>query len=262
MSAISLIAPAANPLHVTLSDSPRPADSVSSFAGQLADVLAKLLGDSKTDSQIEIDVAASPNQNPNARQFTITVKAPTAPATKPAATATTHPVAARPSTDPQAPLLTEDGYPQALLLYGALGRDTAAPPPPPLPKPTSEDAYWSLQPPAVQVLRTLAPEARFDKAQELLQQGYLIDYPIMVLGWGPLKTMLARHNAGYTWVPSFMQTTPQMIPGMSFPGVPVYDPNNPPPRSIPVKFDFAKGTSDGEAITAEYGVKLTEASAT
>ena len=108
----------------------------------------------------------------------------------------------------------------------------------------------------------MAPEARFEAAQTLLQQGYLIDYSIMVLGGGPLKTMLARHTVGYTWVPSFMQTTPQMIPGMSFPGVPIYDPNNPPPRSIPVNYDFGKGTSDGEAITAEYGAELTDISAT
>lgn len=183
-------------------------------------------------------------------------------ASKVAAVSTVPPAAPATQASPGASLLTPDGYPVALLFYGASGADAVAPPPPPPPLPTSEDTYWAMQPPAVRVLRDLQPEARSEKAHELLQKGYIIDYPIMVLGWGPLKTMLARHNAGYTWVPSFMQTVTQVIPGMNFPGIPPYDPNNPPPRSIPVTIDFARGTSDGPAITASYGVKLTDAAAT
>lgn len=171
-------------------------------------------------------------------------------------------VAAVPLGLPDVSLLAPDGYPISLLFYGASGLDTVAPPPPPPPLPTSVDTYWDMQPPAVRVLRDLQPEARFEEAEKLRAQGYLIDYPIMVLGWGPLKTMLARQNAGYTWVPSFMQTVTQVIPGMNFPGVPVYDPNNPPPGSIKVTIDFARGTSDGPAITAAAGVKLPEAPVT
>lgn len=184
------------------------------------------------------------------------VTAAPAPALTPAA------AVAIPLGRPDISLLAPDGYPISLLFYGASGLDTVAPPPPPPPLPTSVDTYWEMQPPAVRVLRDLQPEARFEEAEKLRAQGYLIDYPIMVLGWGPLKTMLARVNAGYTWVPSFMQTVTQVIPGMNFPGVPPYDPNNPPPGSIKVTIDFARGTSDGPAITAAAGVKLPETPAT
>ena len=110
MSAVSLIAPSVNSLRLTLSDPPKPADSVSSFAGLLADVLVKLFADSKTDSQIEIDVAAAPNQNANPQHFTITVKAPLVSPTRPDVAAPPPPVICKPATTgSQAPLLTEDG---------------------------------------------------------------------------------------------------------------------------------------------------------
>ena len=132
-----------------------------------------------------------------------------------------------------------------MLFYGALGTDTvAAPPPTPVPpKPTSTDAYWALQPAAVQTLRTIdGPDARAAMAQTLMQKGYIIDYPIMVEGWSPLATMQARQVFGYTWVPSFMQPcgVPE-LPGVSYPGVTPYDPNHPPAGSIMVSTDFARG---------------------
>jgi hypothetical protein len=232
----------------------KPADSTS-FAKHFTAAQEPVTGRSKLKSRMGIGADAVRLQQ--AHQRPAAIKTAAAPAAPPAAQAA--------QANPGAPLLTPDGYPVALLFYGASGADAVAPPPqPPLPPPlpTSEDAYWALQPPAVRVLRDLHPEARSEKAQELLQKGYIIDYPIMVLGWGPLKTMLARHNAGYTWVPSFMQTVTQVIPGMNFPGVPPYDPSNPPPRSIPVTFDFARGTSDGPQITASYGVKLADVAAT
>jgi hypothetical protein len=238
-----------------------PVKSVSSFAEQLAAVRQQSLTNPKS--------RMANSQNSATRQSTRVAEPPIGKSTSALPSTPAAPAALSNSANPSAgvsspdgPLLTEDGYPIALLFYGASGVNTVAPPPPPTPLPTSVDTYWAMQPPAVRVLRDMAPDARADKAQELLQQGYIIDYPIMVEGWGPLKTMLARHNAGYTWVPSFMQTVTQVIPGMTFPGVPTYDPNNPPPRSIPVTVDFARGTSDGPAIVAQWGVKLADAPAT
>lgn len=251
MNIISGIPPAGQVGRVPSSLRNKPVDSVS-FAKHFAAAQEPVAGRSKLKSRSGIGADAVRLQQ--------TYKRPAA--IKAAAVSTAPPAAPAAPANPGSPLLTPDGYPVALLFYGASGADAVAPPPPPPPLPTSEDTYWAMQPPAVRVLRDLQPEARSEKAQELLQKGYIIDYPIMVLGWGPLKTMLARHNAGYTWVPSFMQTVTQVIPGMNFPGIPPYDPNNPPPRSIPVTIDFARGTSDGPAITAAHGVKLTDVAAT
>lgn len=233
----------------------KPTDSIS-FAKHLAVSRESVSANAKVKNPIPAGSAMGRNQIP-AKSMSSTAAVAAALAS-PVAPASSGVELAR----PEVSLVAPDGYPISTLFYGASGLDTVAPPPPPPPLPTSVDTYWAMQPPAVRVLRDLPPEARFDEAEKLRAQGYLIDYPIMVLGWGPLKTMLARQNAGYTWVPSFMQTVTQVIPGMNFPGVPPYDPNNPPAGSIKVTIDFARGTSDGPAITAAAGVKLPDSPAT
>ena len=98
----------------------------------------------------------------------------------------------------------------------------------------ADDAYWNAQPAAVQPLRTMANETqRAELAQQLASEGYKIDVPIMVWGWDAAKTTALRQSYGYTWVPSLgEQASIPVAPGLTFPGLPSYDPNNPPPGSI------------------------------
>lgn len=103
-------------------------------------------------------------------------------------------------------------------------------------------AYWASQPAEVQPLMNLHTEAeRFRLAQELADKGFLIDVAIMVWGWDPLATMTVRKNQGFTWVPSAKMAPVQVMPGLSFPGLPSYDPDNPPPGAIRVTTEWAKG---------------------
>ena len=100
------------------------------------------------------------------------------------------------------------------------------------------------------------------KAQKLFEQGYTIDDPIMVWGWSPLQTMQARQYFGYTWVPSYGQKAIQEMPGLNYPGLTPYDPGHPPPGSIQVSTDFARGTRDDPAVTTASGTQETKVSAT
>lgn len=104
------------------------------------------------------------------------------------------------------------------------------------------EAYWAMQPPEVQALMNLRTvDQRMALARELASQGFIIDVPIMVWNWDPLATMIVRRNQGFTWVPSALQEPVQVAPGLSFPGLPSYNAANPPPGSILVSTDFAKG---------------------
>ncbi len=98
----------------------------------------------------------------------------------------------------------------------------------------ADDAYWNAQPAAVQPLRTMANETqRAELAQQLANEGYKIDVPIMVWGWDAAKTTALRQSYGYTWVPSLgEQASIPVAPGLTFPGLPSYDPNHPPAGSI------------------------------
>jgi hypothetical protein len=108
---------------------------------------------------------------------------------------------------------------------------------------TPDEAYWAEQPAAVQALQNMPADQVGPAAMALAQQGYVIDVPIMVWGWDPLTTMVERQNYGYTWVPSGLQAPVQVPPGLSFPGLPTYDPNKPPAGSIAVTTSFAAGTN-------------------
>ncbi len=99
------------------------------------------------------------------------------------------------------------------------------------------DIYWAHQPPAVRALRTMASGEVGVAAKMLADQGYTIDVPIMVYQWDPVTVMGLRQQMGYTWVPSGNQANIPVVPGLSVPGLPVYDPNHPPAGSIKVSID-------------------------
>ena len=53
-------------------------------------------------------------------------------------------------------------------------------------------------------------------------------------GWDPYKTMQARRQYGYTWVPNMHQNPIAIAPGLSMPGTAPYNPTQPPEGSITV----------------------------
>lgn len=98
-----------------------------------------------------------------------------------------------------------------------------------------DQAYWASQPAAVQALQNITdPNQRTELATQLANEGYTIDVPIMVWGWDPAQVMSLRESYGYTWVPSALQNSVELAPGISSPGLQPYDPNNPPTGSIAV----------------------------
>ena len=107
---------------------------------------------------------------------------------------------------------------------------------------TPTEAYWAEQPPAVQALQYAPDDQKAAMAQQLANEGYTIDVPIMVWGWDPLATMIQRQEDGYTWVPSALQPSSDIAPGVSMPGEASYNASNPPAGSIQVSTAFADGT--------------------
>jgi hypothetical protein len=106
------------------------------------------------------------------------------------------------------------------------------------------NAYWAAQPPEVQQLRDVGDfAARMSMAQQLASKGYNIDLNIMVRGYDPLKTMVARQIYGYTWTPGLNQPLNSPPPGFSplTPGESAYDPSKPAQGSIAVDTSFADG---------------------
>ena len=100
------------------------------------------------------------------------------------------------------------------------------------------EEYWATMPSAVQALRWMGDIAdRGPYAMELAKRGYVIHVAIHVFGWNPVLTFQNLEMHGYTWIPSALQPPILCGPGISFPGIPPYDPNNPPPGSIHVPFD-------------------------
>jgi hypothetical protein len=214
-----------------------PAPSISSFTEQLAAALEDYLNQSGTGSHYEIDIDASQGQDPGTRQFVVTLKDPipvAAPAATPAqdipqdpapvvetpASAASVPTASTPAPTPASDVSAPQGVPVAQ-------------------RPAYY--YWQAQPPAVRELAGLSGDERVARAQELANQGYLIDVPIMVWGWDPYLVMKERQEVGYTWVDSMNRQGNESMPGHPFVGMTPYDPFNPPSGSIPVSLDFAKG---------------------
>jgi hypothetical protein len=99
------------------------------------------------------------------------------------------------------------------------------------------DIYWAHQPPAVRALRTTSSNQVGAAAKALADQGYTIDVPIMVYQWDPVTVMGLRQQLGYTWVPSGNQANIPVVPGLVVPGLPSYDPKNPPAGSIRVSIN-------------------------
>jgi len=94
---------------------------------------------------------------------------------------------------------------------------------------TFDAAYWASQPPAIAALQGMDPGTRLSTAQQLALSGFIIDVQIMAWGWDAYNTMLARQAYGYTWVPSALQQPVEVLPGITFPGLPTYNPNPPYP---------------------------------
>jgi hypothetical protein len=111
--------------------------------------------------------------------------------------------------------------------------------------------YWASKAPEILKLRDAVrvhPEDAYAIsrafAESLAARGklsapYLVDVPIMTWGWDPLLTMQLRMQYGYMWVPSALTPPVEVAPGIVVPGMPSYDPNNPPPLSIKVSVDPA-----------------------
>jgi hypothetical protein len=99
----------------------------------------------------------------------------------------------------------------------------------------ADNAYWAAQPPAVQQLRGIDNLAeRQQLGEQLANEGYSIDVPIMVWGWDAGKVTAARESYGYTWVPSALQAQVTAAPGVTGAGITPYDATNPPSGSIQV----------------------------
>lgn len=101
------------------------------------------------------------------------------------------------------------------------------------------DIYWANKPPQVRTLRGMSSDQVALAAKQIADQGFLIDVPIMVYQWEPVTVMGIRLEEGFTWVPSGNQPNIPVMPGLSFPGLPSYDPNNPPAGSIKVSINAA-----------------------
>jgi len=205
-------------------------NSNTSFAQQLAESLESYLGTASAGSHLQIDI--SPQQGPNSgtRQFIVTLKDADEPAGTPVAAKT---VAAPAKIDVS-----------GMLMYSGIPEPPPVAATGPIEEPiTNEvDAYWAAQPEEVRVLRTIQDwTERGEKGLELSQKGFAIDPNIMLHGWDPYMTMKGRLEEGYTWVPAVGQDGIPLGPGLSFPGLPRYDPKNPPPGAILVSVDFAKG---------------------
>jgi hypothetical protein len=185
-----------------------PSKSADSFMSQLTSALEGYLAQSGNNSNLEIDIQSTQSQDSGVRQFLVTVKNPDSASTP----ATTMAVSAVPS---------------------AASAVSPAASTPPAAAPTNEmDAYWAAQPPEVQKMRDISGlSARSAMAQTLADQGFKIDTQIMVWGWDPMKTMAVRQMYGYSWTPSWGQ---KIEPTQN-------DPSAPPPGSIAVNTDFAKG---------------------
>jgi hypothetical protein len=206
-----------------------PSGSMASFTDQLAAALEGYLAQSGNNSNLEIDIQKTPSQNSGVSQFIVTVKNPDS-ATSDAASASPASASVASAADP-ADTTGTNAQPATD------------------PQMAEIDAYWAAQPPAVQQLRNVGDfGARNVMAQQLSDQGYSIDRAIMVWGWDPMKTMATRQMYGYTWVPSFNQSTPSAAPGFALPGETPYDAGNAPTGSIAVNMDFAKGLNIADPL--------------
>lgn len=227
--------------------------SANAFAQQLESAIEGYLANSGNGSQFEINVTTNSGQNSvGGSQFTVTVKnldSGTSTASAAASTAATTATATASTTTATTTAATTASTAAEAGTGAVLTAAQKA-------EMTPTQAYWASQPPAVQALETTPDDERPALAQQLASQGYAIDVPIMVWGWDPLSTMIARQTAGYTWVPSAMQSSIQEAPGVGgVVGATPYDPSNPPAGSIPVSTAFAVGTNISADAVAEMEIR-------
>jgi len=190
---VSLTEPSTVPA-ASSSNASTPGIGSQSFDSELSAAISQALSEMGIDpSTVQLSVSATPSQTSAASQNSAA-----------ATTASWAPVTSAPS---QSTTATSDTDP--------------------------DDAYWASQPAAVQQLRNIPDETqRAALAMQLASEGYTIDYPIMVEGWDPQIATQIRQAAGYTWVPSALQSPVPVAPGLTFPGLTTYNPNDPPPGSI------------------------------
>lgn len=102
-----------------------------------------------------------------------------------------------------------------------------------------DQAYWASQPTEVRALPGIADlNQRATRAAQLASNGFLIDVPIMVWAWDAYLVMQQRQAYGYTWVPSALQPSIQVAPGISDPPFAPYDAAHPPAGSIKVSLNI------------------------
>lgn len=104
-----------------------------------------------------------------------------------------------------------------------------------IPITATDQEYYSSRPLAVQALYSMPQGAsRSAAAMALAVQGYVIDAVIDAQAQAPILTMFFREQYGYTWIPSALGSPVYLPPGLSYPGLPTYDPTSPPSGSIQV----------------------------
>lgn len=202
----------------------------SSFAQQLAAALEGYLRESPSGAPLQIEIQSQNGQDSGTRQFLVTLRTPAPPPPQPTG-------ASDPVVPPAPPALDVTG----MMMYSGTV-EYQPQPEEPAGSSTEQDAYWALQPPEVQVLRTIPDfREREQVAWQLARQGFSVDADIMVYHQDPYMTMKIREGEGYTWVPAWGQGGIPVAPGLSFPGLPSYNVLNPPPGSIRVSYEFAQG---------------------
>jgi hypothetical protein len=187
--------------------------SAQSFTSLLSEALSETL------SKFGID--------PNSVKFTLLDQPSQTPATGQTPAAAPIPVPSQPPAASQTPI--------APAKLPATAPPGVNPPPGSTSTLSADDAYWAKQPPMVQQLREIGDiDARKQLGEQLANEGYSIDVPIMVWGWDAAKVTAARESYGYTWVPSALQQPISAAPGITGGGFIPYDPTKPPSGSIQV----------------------------
>lgn len=111
-----------------------------------------------------------------------------------------------------------------------------------LPDQATFDARYRAAQPAVNGVAGTGMQAypfTNEQAQVLANEGNVVDVAIMCWNWSPYFVMLDRLSMGETWSPNANQQNLIVAPGVNFPGLPPYDPKNPPVGSISNSLNLA-----------------------
>lgn len=110
-----------------------------------------------------------------------------------------------------------------------------------------DKAYWLSLPPQLRIFDVNGGDpivnatraVRENSAAALAGKGFNVDIPILVFQWDACLVMDQRAQVGFTWVPSALQPSIKIAPGLNAPGVAPYDPLHPPAGSIAVTINAA-----------------------